>query len=123
MNAQELKSKRRVKRKRHIRKQNFGTPECLRMTVYRSLNHIYVQLVNDEEHRTVVSASTIDSDIRGMIKPDMSKTKRSELVGEAIAKKALEQNIKKVAFDRNGFLYHGRIKALAEAARKGGLEF
>lgn len=123
MNAQELKTKRRVKRKLHIRKTIFGSPERLRMTVYRSLNHIYVQLVNDKDHLTVVSASTIDKEVRSLIKPEMSKTKESEIVGEAFAKRAIEKNIKKVAFDRNGFLYHGRIKALAEAARKGGLEF
>ena len=123
MNAQELKNKRRIKRKRHIRKSIIGSEDRLRMTVFRSLNHIYVQLVNDEDHQTIVSASSIDKEVRGLLKPEMSKSKMSAIVGETFAKRALEKNIKKVAFDRNGYLYHGRIKALAEAARKGGLEF
>lgn len=123
MNKQRLKILRRQRRKKHIRKSIYGSSESLRLTVFRSLNHIYAQIINDDERRTVISASTVDKDIREKIKPEMKKTDLSKLVGAALAKRAIEANIKKVAFDRNGYLYHGRVKALADAARENGLEF
>lgn len=123
MNTQEVKKKRRVRRKYAIRKNINGTAERLRLTVFKSNEHIYVQLINDEEQKTVLSASTIDKEVRDQIKSEMPKIMQSKLVGQAIAKRALDNNIKKVAFDRNGYLYHGRIKALADAAREAGLEF
>lgn len=123
MNVQILKAKRRIRRKLSIRKNIFGTQERLRLTVNRSLNHIYAQIINDLEGNTIVSASTIDKEVKVLLKPEMTKVEQSKLVGVTLAKRALASNIKKVAFDRNGFIYHGRIKALADAAREGGLDF
>jgi large subunit ribosomal protein L18 len=123
MGKKDQKLQRRDRRKMHIRKNLRGTAECPRMTVYRSLQHMYVQLIDDMEGKTLVSASTKDPEVSDALKPEMKKTQQSKLVGEAIAKKAAEKNIKQVAFDRNGYLYHGRVKALAEAARKAGLKF
>lgn len=123
MNKQKLKIIRRERRKKHIRKSIYGSAECLRLTVFRSLNHIYAQIINDDERRTVVSASSLDKDIRDSITSETKKTDLSKLVGASIAKKALTANIKTVAFDRNGYLYHGRVKALADAARENGLVF
>lgn len=123
MRLQALKAKRRLRRKTRIRGKVFGTPERYRMTVYRSLTNISVQIVDDLEGKTLVSASSLDKDVRDAIKPDMKKVEVSKVVGSALAKKAIEKNIKCVAFDRNGYIYHGRIKALADAAREAGLEF
>lgn len=123
MRKLKLKRDRQIRRKKHIRKTIRGTEDRLRLTVFRSLNHFYAQIVNDIERKTLVSISTIDKDVRDQIKPDMNKVKQSQLVGKKLAEKAAEKGLKKVAFDRNGFLYHGRIKAFADAARKGGLEF
>jgi large subunit ribosomal protein L18 len=119
-----LKANRRLRRKHHVRKRVFGSPERLRLTVFRSLNHIYAQIVDDTVGKTLVAASTVDNELRERIeKTPICKVEQSKLVGSLIAKKAIEKNIKIVSFDRNGFLYHGRIKALAEAAREAGLEF
>ena len=123
MRIQDLKLKRRLRRKLHVRKIIFGTPERLRLTVSRSLNNIYAQIIDDVAKVTLIQASTIDKDVKHLIKPEMTKTQKSEVVGNALAKRALEKNITKVAFDRNGYIYHGRVKALADAARKSGLEF
>jgi large subunit ribosomal protein L18 len=123
MRAEDLKKKRRVSRKYRVRKKISGTSERLRLTVYRSLNNIYAQLIDDTQGKTVLSVSTIDKEAKEQMKPDMTKSKKCELIGSLIANRALEKGIKSVKFDRNGYLYHGRIKALAEAARKAGLEF
>jgi large subunit ribosomal protein L18 len=123
MEKNDIKIKRRERRKLHIRKRIIGTADRPRMTVFRSLNNIYVQIVDDESGRTLISASTLDKGMKETVKPDMKKTDRSKIVGVEIAKKALEANIKKVSFDRNGYLYHGRVKALADAARENGLVF
>ena len=123
MNSLDIKKRRRVRRKYTIRKKIFGTPERLRLTIYKSLNHIYCQIVNDVEKKTVISASTMDKEIREQIKPGMKKSDKCKLVGQSLAKRALENNITTVAFDRNGFLYHGRVKALADGAREAGLKF
>lgn len=123
MNVQESKKVRYQRRKLSSKKKLIPSTERLRLCVFRSLNHIYAQIINDVEHKTIVSASTLDKDIRGAIKPETKKADKSKLVGNAIAKKAIEKGIKQVTFDRNGFLYHGRIKALADAAREAGLEF
>jgi large subunit ribosomal protein L18 len=123
MNIQEVKKRRKTRRKLHIRHKIYGSGERLRLTVFRSLNHIYAQIINDDDKKTLVSASTVDKDVRGQIKPEMKKSDLSKLVGKTLAQRALQQNIKVVAFDRNGYLYHGRIKALADGAREGGLEF
>ncbi len=123
MKIEAIKKKRRISRKFRVRKKITGTPDRLRLTVFRSLNHIYAQLINDVDGKTVVSASTIDPEAKGQIKPDMPKKKQSEVVGSLLAKRAIEKGVKKVTFDRNGYLYHGRVKELAEGARKAGLEF
>ena len=119
----QIKKSRSVRRKEHVRKTIFGTPERLRLTVFKSLNNINAQLIDDSEGKTVVSASTLESDIAEQIKPEMKKLEQSQFVGKKLAEKALERGYKKAAFDRNGYIYHGRVKALADAARKAGLEF
>jgi large subunit ribosomal protein L18 len=112
----------RLKRKIRIRKRIFGTEERPRLSVFRSAKHIYAQLVIDATGSTIVAASTLSPEIKGEI-ADAEKSAAAKKVGELIGRKALEKNIRKVVFDRNGFLYHGRVKALAEGARESGLEF
>ncbi len=123
MRLQQLKMKRRLRRKAHIRKHIFGVESKPRLTVFKSNLHIYAQLIDDTQHKTLVSASSVDKEIRQQITAEMNKSKQGELVGEMLAKKALQANISEVQFDRNGYSYHGRIKAIAEGARKGGLKF
>ncbi|RKY48024.1 MAG: 50S ribosomal protein L18 [Candidatus Neomarinimicrobiota bacterium] len=113
----------RLRRKKRVRKKVYGTSERPRLVVYRSLKHIYAQIVNDEEHRTLLTVSDLSPEVRSQIKEGMKKVDKSVLVGEIVAKRALEKGIARVVFDRNGYRYHGRVKALADAARKGGLEF
>lgn len=114
---------RKLKRKKRVRKKVFGVDGNLRLSIFKSGSNIYAQLINDDESLTVVSASSIDKDVKSQLKPEMNKTDKAKLVGKVLAEKALEKGIKKVSFDRNGFLYTGRVKALADAAREGGLEF
>ncbi len=123
MKVQILKAKRKLRRKSRIKNSMTLTGSRLRLTVFRSLNHIYAQIIDDNEQKTLVSASTIDKEIKSKITSDMKKIDESILVGKLIAKRALESNITSVAFDRNGYIYHGRIKALADGAREGGLQF
>ncbi len=123
MDRLESKQKRYQRRKMHVRKDVHGNEERLRLNIFRSAKHIYAQLINDIEGVTLVQASTADKDIIAEVKPEMKKIDKSKLVGEAIAKRAIDKNIKRVVFDRNGFLYHGRVKALADAARSAGLDF
>lgn len=113
-----------ARRRRHerIRKEVFGTPERPRLSVYRSLNHIYAQIIDDSRGNTLVAASTLDKDL-STEKGHKGNVSMAKKVGELIAKKAIEKGLKKVVFDRGGYLYHGRVKALAEGARKAGLEF
>ena len=110
------KVERRIKIKYRIRKSVFGTAERPRMSVFRSNKQIYVQVINDTEGKTIVAASSLGMET-------MPKIQQAEKVGELIAAKALEAGVKAVVFDRNGYLYHGRVKSLADAARKGGLNF
>lgn len=115
---------RRIKRHMRIRRKIMGTPERPRLCVFKSLRHIYAQIIDDtprEGSRTLVAASTLDPEIRDKIKSDNIEAAR--LVGELLAKRALAKGIKKVVFDRAGYPYHGKVRALAEAAREGGLEF
>ena len=114
------KEYRRFRIKKRIRKIINGTPERPRLTVFRSNKQIYVQLVDDLANNTVLSASSRENEI---ISKKVTKTEQAKLVGQLIAQKATEAGIKSVIFDRNGYLYHGRIKSLAEAAREGGLKF
>jgi len=99
-----------------------GTSSKPRLCVFRSLNHIYAQVIDDTKGHTLVTASTLDPETRAQL-DGKTKAGQAELVGAAIAKKALEQGIKEIAFDRGGYKYHGRVKALAEAARQSGLKF
>jgi len=123
MNRFELKKTRRARRKMSIRKKIYGTPEKPRMSVFRSLNNIFVQLIDDTKGEVLVSASTIDSEVKNKITDKMTKTEKSKLIGKIIAERATSKNIQQVVFDRNGYIYHGRIKALADAARENGLKF
>lgn len=123
MNKFELKKKRQQRRKLSVRKKITGTQDRPRMTVYRSLNNIFVQIINDEEGKTMLSASSIDKEIKAQISSTAKKSDLSKIVGKAIAQRALENNITKVVFDRNGYIYHGRVKALADSARENGLNF
>ena len=116
------KQKNRTQRKRRIRSNITGNSECPRMSVYRSLNHFYVQLIDDTASRTILSVSTLSKELKGKLEKT-GNVDAARAVGELLAEKALETNIKKVVFDRNGFLYHGRVKALADGARAKGLEF
>ncbi len=114
------KQKSRLKIKRRIRKKIFGVVEKPRMTVYRSNRNIFVQIVDDVNNNTIIAASSLDKEIAE--KKDITKTQQAELVGKLIAEKAEKSGIKNVVFDRNGYLYHGRIKKLADAARENGLK-
>jgi large subunit ribosomal protein L18 len=116
------KIKTRLRRKKHIRKIVFGTAERPRLVVFRSLNQVYAQLVDDVSGRTLTGVSTLSPDLREKV-AKMKPMEAGKTVGEACAQKAIEKNIKQVVFDRNGFPYHGRVKAVAEGARKGGLQF
>jgi large subunit ribosomal protein L18 len=117
-----LKESSRLKRKHRVRSRVRGGPERPRLNVFRSLGHIYAQAIVDTEGRTLASASTLSPELRGKLKASGNVNAAKE-VGTLIAKKCLEKGIRKVIFDRNGYLYHGRIKALAEAARAQGLIF
>ena len=112
----------RQNRKGRIRKRIFGTEQRPRLSVFRSAKHIYAQLVIDSTGSTILAASTLSPDLRAEI-GDLDKSDAAKKVGQWIGKKALEKNIHRVVFDRNGFLYHGRIKALADGARESGLVF
>lgn len=114
------KQDKRVKIKRRVRKNIFGTNECPRLSVFRSNKEIYAQIIDDTKGLTLVSASSREKSIESEGK---SKKEISKLVGNLVANKAKEAGIDSVVFDRNGFLYHGRIKSLAEGAREGGLKF
>ena len=113
------KNDRRLRIKRRIRKIVTGTTEQPRLAVFRSNKEIYAQIINDATGTTLVSASSKQKDI----KAKGSKTEVATLVGKAVAEKAIKAGINSIAFDRGGYLYHGRVKALAEAAREGGLKF
>ncbi len=113
----------REKIKYRIRKRIKGTDQRPRLVIFRSLSNIYAQMIDDITGKTICSVSNISKDVKGSSKEKTSKLDKSKLVGKKIAEKALELNIKKVVFDRNGYLYHGRVKAVADAAREAGLEF
>jgi large subunit ribosomal protein L18 len=112
----------RIRRHVRVREKVRGTEERPRLAVFRSLTHIYAQVIDDTKGQTLAAASTKDADIAKDAKKK-KKTAQAELVGATIAKKAVEKGIKQVAFDRGGFKYQGRVKALADAARKAGLKF
>ncbi len=120
--ALEEKIKHRLRVKRHIRKKIHGTPDRPRLSVFRSNKHIYAQIIDDEAGHTLVAASTRSKELAGKLE-GKTKIEQAQLVGQLLAEKALKANIEQVVFDRNGYKYHGRVKALAEGARKGGLKF
>ena len=113
----------RLRRKKRVRKKIKGTPEKPRLCVFRSIRHIYAQIIDDTTGRTLVEVSSISKDLGPEIEKKGGNRQGAALVGTAIADRALRKGIKKVVFDRNGFLYHGRVKALANVAREHGLEF
>jgi large subunit ribosomal protein L18 len=115
-----VKAARRLRRKRHIRSKVFGTAERPRLTIFRSLNHIYAQVIDDVSGRTVASAATVEAEPR---KNATGNRSAAEAIGTLVAERAKKAGVTKVVFDRNGFVYHGRVKSLADAARKAGLEF
>jgi large subunit ribosomal protein L18 len=115
----------RLRRARRIRKKVAGTQQRPRLCVRRSLSHIYAQIIDDQSGRSLVQAGSTNKEIKAKVaeKTKISKVDVSKLVGELIADKAKEKGVAKVVFDRKGYAYHGRVKALAEAARKKGLQF
>lgn len=115
------KRDRRLRIKHRIRKRLSGNQETPRFTVFRSNKQIYVQLIDDIQKKTLVSASSLAKEVAE--KKDVNKTEQAKLVGKLAAQKSLEAGIKEVVFDRNGYLFHGRVKALADAAREAGLKF
>lgn len=115
--------KARLTRKKRVRKKVRGTSQRPRLSVYRSAKHIYAQIIDDESARTLADASSLSKDIRDKVQQKGGNKEGARIVGELIARRAMEKGIKKVVFDRNGFLYHGRVRELAEAAREQGLEF
>jgi large subunit ribosomal protein L18 len=119
-----VKSKSDARKRRHlrVRKKVSGTPDRPRLNVFRSNKHIYAQIIDDLSGNTLVSASTIDKELKGKLNSG-GNIEAAKTVGALIAKRAINKGIKKVVFDRGGYLYHGRVKALADAAREGGLEF
>ena len=117
-----FKTQRLERRKRHIRKNVLGTPERPRLAVFRSDKHIYAQVIDDYAGRTLAAASSMHADVRGELK-NGGNVEAAKRVGKAIAQRAKAAGINLVAFDRGGRMYHGRVKALADAAREGGLKF
>ena len=119
------KEDRRDRIKFRIRKKMTGTAQKPRLSVFRSVAHIYVQVIDDMNGQTIASASTVDAKVKGKMDKGVAggNIKGAELIGTTIAERLKEKGITKVVFDRNGFLYHGRVRAIAEAARSAGLEF
>lgn len=111
------KQEKRISRHRRVRAKIAGTADKPRLCVFRSNQHIYAQIINDAEGKTILSIGDVDLKLKD------KKADASKKVGKAVAEKALEKNIKEVVFDRGGYKYHGRVKALAEGAREGGLKF
>jgi large subunit ribosomal protein L18 len=114
---------RKVRKIKRVRKNLFGTPERPRLSVFKSLNHIYAQVIDDTNSKTLAAASTLSKEIADEIANAKSKLEKSKIVGNLVAKKAIEQKIEKVVFDRGLYKYHGRVQAVAEGARDGGLKF
>ncbi len=122
MSGKASRNANRLGRHQRVRKKVFGTPERPRMCVFRSLKNISVQIIDDTKGHTLVSASSLDKDVKERAAYGGNK-EAAKIVGEVIAKRALEKGIETVSFDRGGFLYHGRVKELADGAREAGLKF
>jgi len=116
------REQKRTRRHLHVRKHVAGTPQRPRVSVYRSLSQIYAQIIDDTTGKTLVAVSTIDKDLREKI-GKLKKSDQAKEVGKALAQRAQKAGIQQVVFDRGGYRYHGRVKALAEAAREAGLQF
>ena len=117
-------SRTKIREKKHLKIRNrfSGTPERPRLSVFRSNSHMYAQIIDDTVGNTLVAASTLDKDVKGQLK-FTDNIEAATVLGKVIAQKALDKGIKTVVFDRGGFIYHGKVQALAEAAREAGLEF
>jgi large subunit ribosomal protein L18 len=113
----------RIVRHRRVRKKIRGTSAMPRLSVFRSLKHIYAQVIDDTTGTTLVAMSTEAPEVRDRLEAGMNRIAQSKVVGQALGTRAKEQGISQIAFDRGGYLYHGRVKALAEGARESGLEF
>ncbi len=113
----------RKRRQIRVRSKVYGTPERPRLNVFRSARHIYAQIIDDDQGFTLVAASTVDTETKGQINDENTKVDEAKLVGQMLAKRAIDKGISKVVFDRAGYIYHGRIKALADGAREAGLQF
>ncbi|HTK83074.1 MAG TPA: 50S ribosomal protein L18 [Bacteroidota bacterium] len=117
------RSARHARIKTRVSKKIRGTAERPRFTVFRSLNHLYAQIVDDSQAKTLVAASSLTKDLKGELKEIKGQKEKAKRLGAYLAKKAVAQNLKRVVFDRNGYMFHGVIKSLADGAREGGLEF
>ena len=122
MVSKESRSKVRIKKHKRLRNRFSGTAERPRLAVFRSNNHMYAQIIDDTVGNTLVAASTLEKDVQAKLEKT-NNVEAAAYLGEVIAKKALDKGIKEVVFDRGGFIYQGKVKALAEAAREAGLEF
>ena len=116
------KNAKRLQRHKRVRRKVFGTPQRPRLCVFRSSNNIYAQIIDDTNRVTLVAASSLDEAVKGAVNHTGNK-EAAQMVGEMVAKKAVEKGITEVVFDRGGYIYHGRIKELAEGAREAGLKF
>ncbi len=116
------KNEKRIIRQKRVRRKVLGSPEKPRLCIFKSLKHIYVQVIDDTQGKTLLTVSTLSPDIKGTIKSTRDK-EAAVAVGKAVGQKAKAQGLEEIVFDRNGFLYHGRVKALADAAREAGLKF
>lgn len=112
----------RINRHKRVRKKVSGTAECPRLCVYRSLNHIYTQIIDDVQGVTLVACSTVEKSVMEMVK-DLSKKDAAKVVGQEVAKRALAKGIDTVVFDRGGYIYTGRVECVADGAREAGLKF
>ncbi len=116
-------NKKRTRKKERVRRKITGTQERPRLSVFRSLSNVYAQVIDDTKGVTLVEASSISKEVADQIKDAKGKVSKSKFVGQLVAKRAVEKGITSVVFDRNGYNYHGRIKAVADGAREGGLKF
>ena len=122
MDPEKIKQKRRIRRKRRVRKRVYGTADRPRLTVTRSLKHVYAQIIDDDAGVTLCEASTRGTELKGVVKYG-GNIAAAKAVGQALAERARAKGVQEVCFDRNGYRYHGRVKGLADAAREGGLKF
>ena len=120
--ANKNRSVARIRRHTRVRKHVAGTPECPRLNIFRSITEIYAQVIDDQSGRTLVAASSVDVELRKKMK-GLNKTEQAKLVGQAVADRAKSKGVESVVFDRGGFRYMGRVKALADGARENGLKF